>query len=59
MPTIDVKKEQRGVMATATAAREFSDAEKKRLLHRRHAQRRDVRGLPVTYQPNAASFFTH
>ena len=26
--TIDVKKEQRGVMATATAAREFSDAEK-------------------------------
>jgi ribonucleoside-diphosphate reductase alpha chain len=26
--TIDVKKEQRGVMATATAAREYSDAEK-------------------------------
>jgi ribonucleoside-diphosphate reductase alpha chain len=26
--TIDVKKEQRGVMVTATAAREYSDAEK-------------------------------
>ena len=26
--TIDVKKEQRGVMATANAAREYSDAEK-------------------------------
>jgi ribonucleoside-diphosphate reductase alpha chain len=26
--TIDVKKGQRGVMATATAAREYSDAEK-------------------------------
>jgi ribonucleoside-diphosphate reductase alpha chain len=25
---IDAKKEQRGVMATATAAREYSDAEK-------------------------------